>query len=111
MENPTEDYGIEKIAYEELEMEFQTVLASLSSDQTLERFKAEYEKIHKSLKHSHEQEKKLLGKCRELSKDIISGAAKLQSALKFSNDDSHTISYLKAEVAKTYKHLELSREH
>ena len=35
----------------------------------------------------------------------------MQSALKFSNDDSHTISYLKAEVAKTYKYLELSREH
>lgn len=53
----------------------------------------------------------MLGRCRDLSKDIIAGAAKLQSALKFSNDDSHTISYLKAEVAKTYKYLELSREH
>lgn len=87
------------------------MLASLSSDQTLDRFRIEYERIHRALRHSHEQEKKLLGRCRDLSKDIIAGAAKLQSALKFSNDDSHTISYLKAEVAKTYKYLELSREH
>ena len=72
------------------------MLSSLSSDPTLDRFRVEYEKIHRALKHSHEQEKKLLGKCRELSKDIIAGAAKLQSALRFSNDDSHTISYLKA---------------
>ena len=85
------------------------MLSSLSSDPTLDRFRVEYEKIHRALKHSHEQEKKLLGKCRELSKDIIAGAAKLQSALRFSNDDSHTISYLKAEVAKTYKYLELSK--
>jgi hypothetical protein len=35
----------------------------------------------------------------------------VQSALKFSNDDSQTISYLKAELTKTYKFIELSREH
>ena len=46
-----------------------------------------------------------------MSKDIIASAARLQSALRYSNDDTHTISYLKAEVAKTYKYLELSKEH
>lgn len=45
-----------------------------------------------------------------MSKDIIAGAARLQAALRYSNDDTHTISYLKAEVAKTYKYLELSKE-
>ena len=102
---------IENIAYDELEREFQSVLVNLSSDQSLERFRVEYEKINKALKSSHEQEKRLLSKCRELSKDILAGATKVQSALKFSNDDSQTISYLKAELTKTYKFIELSREH
>lgn len=104
-----EEYGIENIAYDELEKEFQSVLVNLSSDQSLERFRVEYEKINKALKSSHEQEKRLLSKCRELSKDILAGATKVQSALKFSNDDSQTISYLKAELTKTYKFIELSR--
>ena len=39
MDNEAQEFGIETIAYEELESEFQEVLASLSSDQTLDRFR------------------------------------------------------------------------
>lgn len=96
MDKDEEEFGIESIAYDELEKEFQEVLASLYADQSLDRFRVEYEKIHKALKASHEQEKKLLSKCRELSRDILAGATRVQQALRFSNDDSQTISYLKS---------------
>jgi len=35
MEQEVEEYGIENIAYDELEKEFQSVLVNLSSDQSL----------------------------------------------------------------------------
>ena len=49
----------------------------LAGDQSLERFRVEYEKLHRTLKISHENEKKLLKRCRELNADIIGNAAKV----------------------------------
>jgi hypothetical protein len=39
---------------------FAQVLNQMVGDKTLERFKAEYEKLHNTLKKSHENEKKLI---------------------------------------------------
>lgn len=36
-------------------------------DKSLERFRSEYEKLHRALKKSHESEKRLIKKCRELN--------------------------------------------
>lgn len=33
----------------------------------MERFRSEYEKLHRALKKSHESEKRLIKKCRELN--------------------------------------------
>jgi len=43
----------------------------------MQKFRQEYEKLHKALKVSHENERKLLGKCRELSSDISGHASKV----------------------------------
>ncbi len=53
----------------------------------------------------------LLTKCRELSKDILGGAGKVQIALKMSSDDMQTITFLRAELQKTYRFLEISKDH
>lgn len=58
-------------SFEALEREFQEVLAELMGDQGLETFRLEYEKLHRALKKSHEQEKRLVKKCRELSTEIL----------------------------------------
>lgn len=55
----------------------------------------EYEKLHRALKKSHESEKRLMAKCRELNADIVSNAAKMQTALKLSQEDQATIASLK----------------
>lgn len=59
-------------AFEALEREFQQVLAELVGDEGLETFRLEYEKLHRALKKSHEQEKRLVKKCRELNTEILS---------------------------------------
>ena len=55
----------------------------------------EYEKLHRALKKSHESEKRLMGKCRELNAEIVANAAKVSTALKLSQEDQTTISSLK----------------
>jgi len=62
------------------------------------------------MKTSHDNENKLLRKCRELNADIIANAAKVNSAIKMTQEDSNTINFLKGELEKTYKVLEISKE-
>ena len=64
-------------------------------DRSLERFRVEYEKLHKALKKSYEGEKRLTQKCRELNAEIVANAAKVSTALKLSQEDQGTIASLK----------------
>lgn len=105
-----EEMGLEPSTFEELERDFQEVLREMSKDKQLERFRLEYEKLHRALRTSHESEKKLIKKCKELNHQIINNASKIQTALKLSKDDAHTISVLRKELEKTYKLVESGRE-
>ncbi len=62
------------------------------------------------MRTSHENENKLLKKCKELNSDIIANAAKVNGAIKMTQEDSNTIQFLKGELEKTYKVLEISKE-
>lgn len=42
----------------------------MAADQSLERFRVEYEKLHRALRVSHENERRMLAQCRELSANI-----------------------------------------
>ena len=70
-------------------------LAELMGDRSLEKFRVEYEKLHKALKKSHESEKRLMQKCRELNAEIVANSAKVATALKLSQEDQATIASLK----------------
>ena len=92
------------------ESQFQDVLTELVGDKSLERFRHEYEKLHRALKKSHESEKRLIKKCRELNAEIVSNAAKVQTALKLSQEDQNTIASLKREIEKAWKMVDASHE-
>ena len=47
---------MEATSLDSLERDFQEVLAELVGDKSLERFRQEYEKLHRALKKSHESE-------------------------------------------------------
>lgn len=55
-------------------------------------------------------EKRLIKKCRELNAEIVANAAKVQTALKLSEEDQMTISSLKKEVEKAWKMVDASHE-
>ena len=73
-------------------------------DQSLDKFRTEYEKLHHALKKSHESEKRLMQKCRELNSEIMANAAKVTTALKLSQEDKTTISSMK-QVCHYYYYL------
>eukprot|EP00607_Mallomonas_marina_P000809 CAMPEP_0182435084 /NCGR_PEP_ID=MMETSP1167-20130531/73596_1 /TAXON_ID=2988 /ORGANISM="Mallomonas Sp, Strain CCMP3275" /LENGTH=921 /DNA_ID=CAMNT_0024625717 /DNA_START=57 /DNA_END=2822 /DNA_ORIENTATION=+ len=97
-------------AFEALERDFQEVLTELMGDTSLEKFRLEYEKLHRALKKSHEQEKRLVKKCRELNSEILNNQAKIKTALRLSQEDQKTISHLQKEMEKTWKLVYMSQE-
>ncbi|EFN51138.1 hypothetical protein CHLNCDRAFT_141344 [Chlorella variabilis] len=97
-------------AYDTIERDFQEVLRELAGDAALDRFRAEYEKVFRALKKSHDNEKRLIKKCRELNAEIVTGAAKVQAALKLSDDDQATIGALKKEIENSWRMVDSSHE-
>merc|ERR1719393_898115 len=110
VDNPGDDTTFESSAFEALERDFQQVLTELVGDKSLEKFRQEYEKLHRALKKSHESEKRLIKKCRELNAEIVSNAVKVQTALKLSQEDQATITALKKEIERAWKMVEASHE-
>ncbi|KAL3698998.1 hypothetical protein R1sor_017020 [Riccia sorocarpa] len=102
--------GFEQSAFDNLEREFQDVLQELQNDRSLDRFRVEYEKLHRALKKSHESEKRLIKKCRELNSEIVQNAAKVQNALSMTEEDQTLIMALKTEIEKAWKMVDASQE-
>uniref|UniRef100_F7BEI8 Cilia- and flagella-associated protein 58 n=2 Tax=Ciona intestinalis TaxID=7719 RepID=F7BEI8_CIOIN len=102
--------AFEEDAFQALEKDFQDVVGELMGDKTLERFRVEYEKLHKALKKSHESEKRLMSKCRELNAEIVTNSSKVSQALKLSQDDQATIQQLKQELEKAWKMVDAATE-
>lgn len=57
-----------------------------------------------------DNEKRLVKKCRELNSEIVGNAAKVQTALKLSEEDQQTIVALKKEIEKAWKMVDSSHE-
>jgi len=87
---------LEESAFEALEKDFQEVISLLKGDKTLEKFRIEYEKLHAVMKKSHENEKRLMKKCRELNAELVVNSSKVAVLTKLSKDDHGTISSMKA---------------
>merc|ERR1712086_175921 len=53
---------------------------------------------------------RLIKKCRELNAEIVANAAKVQTALKLSQEDQNTIASLKKEIEKAWKMVDAAHE-
>jgi chromosome segregation ATPase len=101
---------LESWMFDSLERDFQEVLIELEADRNFDRFRKEYEKLHRALRKSHESEKRLIKKCRELNGEIQKNAKKVSNSLKLNEEDSKTINTLKAEIDKAWKMVDASQE-
>jgi len=104
-----EKLGFDASTFAALEADFENTLVELSEPH-LERFKAEYETLHRALKKSHESEKRLLKKCRELSTDISATSTKVSTAQRLSAEDQNIIAQLKKDIEKIWSSVEHSHE-
>ncbi|OXB58134.1 hypothetical protein ASZ78_004760 [Callipepla squamata] len=100
----------EESAFEALEKDFQEVINLLKGDNTLEKFRTEYEKLHAVLKKSHENEKRLMEKCRELNAELVVNSSKVAALTNLSKDDQGTISSMKMEIEKAWKMVDIAYE-
>ncbi|KAK2535934.1 Cfap58 [Columba livia] len=101
---------LEESEFEELEKEFQDVINLLKGDKTLEKFRIEYEKLHGVMKKSHENEKRLMEKCRELNAELVVNSSKVAALTKLTKDDQETISSMKTEIEKAWKMVDAASE-
>jgi len=63
--------GVYPAQYEALERDFKEVLKEMVGERSMERFRQEYEKLHRALKTSYESEKRLVKKCKERNDTIV----------------------------------------
>ncbi|NXG64890.1 CFA58 protein, partial [Hemiprocne comata] len=97
---------LEESPFEALEEDFQEVINLLKGDETLEKFRIEYEKLHAVTKKSHENEKRLMEKCRELNAELVLHSSKVAVLTKLTEDDQETISSMKMEMEKAWKMID-----
>ena len=96
--------------FEAMERDTHLVLAELAGDQTLERFKLEYERLYRALKNSHENERRLTKRCKELNREIQNNANNVQEALQIASEDNETIKALKNEIDIAWKMIDAARD-
>ncbi|NXX44716.1 CFA58 protein, partial [Tricholaema leucomelas] len=101
---------LEESAFEALEKDFQGVISVLKGDKTLEKFCIEYEKLHAVMKKSHENEKRLMEKCRALNAQLVANSSKVAALTELSKDDQETISSMKEELEKAWKMVDTAYE-
>ncbi|NXK86843.1 CFA58 protein, partial [Formicarius rufipectus] len=101
---------LEESAFEELEKDSQEFISLLKRDEALEQFRLEYEKLLAIMKKSRENEKRLMGKCKKLSAELVEKSSKVAVLTKLSKDDEETISSLKMELEKSWKMVDTAYE-
>ncbi|KAF7241720.1 cilia- and flagella-associated protein 58 [Paragonimus skrjabini miyazakii] len=102
--------AIDDNAFEALEKEFDEVINELEGNRGLDKFKDEYEKLMRALMKSHDNEKRLMRKCRELKAEIVSNTAKVSQAVKLSSDDPANMAALKREIEKAWKIVDVAAD-
>lgn len=110
LEKRLDQLGIDTKTFQELEEEFKRVIEELSGDASMERFRREFEKLHKALKESHEREKEHLKRCRRLNDSLVQEAVGVDSAIKITQEDQNKIKSYQAEVEHAQKHIRLLKE-
>ena len=102
--------SIDAGVFEALEKDFRDIMVKLAGDKSLEKFRWEYEKLFRAVYKSHESERRLMSKCRELNAEIVANSAKVATAIKLNEKDQATIDSLRKETEKALKLNDFAKE-
>jgi len=95
-------------AMEALQKDYQDTVIELigKKKEIVDPFRLEYEKLYKALMRSHEAEKRLTKKIRDLNSEISTSAQNVQTALKTAAEDQQQIATLRQEIDAKQKLVE-----
>ena len=85
---------------EAMERDFQHVIAEMSGDQSIQRFRDQFQKLYDNLRKSHENERAILQKCKELKNNISLGFAQIKNAEGLTRGDAQSIQTLAVELER-----------
>ncbi|CAH8544553.1 unnamed protein product [Heterobilharzia americana] len=102
--------AVDDVTFEALKNDFDEVLKEIEGNRGLERYKEEYEKLMNAFFRSHDNEKRLMRKCRELKAEIVSNSAKVSQAVKISSEDQGNMTYLKREIEQAWKMVDAAAD-
>jgi DNA-binding transcriptional regulator GbsR (MarR family) len=74
--------GMDQAAFDKLEQDFKKVLEEMVGEKSMDRFRSEYERLHRALRTSHENEKRLFKRCKDMNESIQSNATRVKAAIK-----------------------------
>merc|ERR1719218_511953 len=104
--------GDSATALEVLEKDYQETVRELQGPKSaiFESFLGEYEKLYKALLKSHDNEKRLTKKIRDLNAEISANAANVQTAMKLAQEDQQHILTLRRDIETQQKQVEQSMQ-
>lgn len=85
---------------EAMEREFQHVIAEMSGDQSIERFRKQFQSLYDNLRQSHDNERAILQKCKELNNQISLGLSYIKNSEGLTRADASNIKLLANELEK-----------
>lgn len=85
---------------EAMEREFQHVIAEMSGDQSIERFRKQFQSLYDSLRQSHDNERTILQKCKDLTNQLSMGMSYIKNSENLTRTDAQTIRLLANELEK-----------
>ena len=62
--------GMDQAAFDKLEIDFKKILEEMVGEKSMDRFRSEYERLYRALKTSHENEKRLFKRCKDMNESI-----------------------------------------
>jgi len=102
--------SVDDDSFNSMDKEFEEVVKKLRGDTSLDKFRSEFEKLHGALRKSHDGEKRLMQKCRELNAELLANAAKVQSIMADGDIDETATAALQKEVEQAWKMVDTARE-
>ncbi|KAJ3334204.1 hypothetical protein HDU76_006576 [Blyttiomyces sp. JEL0837] len=97
-------------AFVECETEYQEIMSTLQSDESLSKFRAEYEKMHKAVLRSRHHAMVLYKQHEELHNEYVTNQIIGQEALRNSMQDQLTLKTLKDQIQKAEEMIEASNK-
>ena len=105
-----EGMGIVPSVFEDIQQEFESYEHDLASNQTLFKFKEEYENLYNILSKNYVKEREVIKRSKEFSMEVHQKSGITRAGLKVLHADAEQISGLKKEIDRMWKLVDATKD-